>query len=315
VTAQRQRVRIPADVERDDRLLGNLTARQLAILAVTGVVLWGVYTATRHVLPPIAFGAVAAPVGALSVMIALGRFEGVSADRALVAAWRHRRSPRRLVPAPDGVPDVPSFIGIDSTDDPAALRLPVAGVADDGIIDLGPDGLALVCRAAAVTFSLRTPVEQEALVAAFARWLNAVADPVEIVVRAETVDLGAFIAELLDSAPRLPHPGLESAAREHAAFLRSLGTDRDLLRRQVLVVLRQPAGEGASGRLHRRAAEAAASLAGAGVSLSTLDGQAATACLAGAVDPFAPVGRGFDAGGVVTSRPTPRTAPAVPVAS
>jgi hypothetical protein len=308
-------VRIPADVERDDRLLGNLTARQLVILAVSGVVLWAVYTATRHVLPPIAFGAVAAPIGALSVMVALGRFEGVSADRALVAAWRHRRSPRRLVPAPEGVPDVPSFVGVDPGDPPAALRLPVAGVAYDGIIDLGPDGLALVCRAAAVTFSLRTSVEQEALVAVFARWLNAMADPVEIVVRAETVDLGTFIGELLERAHRLPHPGLERAAREHAAFLRSLGTDRDLLRRQVLVVLRHPSGEGAAGWLHRRAAEAASSLAGAGVSLSTLDGDAASACLAGAVDPFAPAGRGgVGAGGVVAGRPTADYAP-VTVAS
>jgi hypothetical protein len=315
VTAQRQRVRIPADVERDDRLLGNLTARQLAILAVSGVVLWAVYTATRHLLPTIAFGAVAAPIGALSVMVALGRFEGVSADRAVLAAWRHRRTPGRLVPAPDGVPDVPGFVGVEPGDSPAALRLPVAGVADDGIIDLGPDGLALVCRAAAVTFSLRTPVEQEALVAAFARWLNAMADPVEIVVRGETVDLGAAVAALLERAPRLPHPGLERAAREHAVFLRSLGTDCDLLRRQVLVVLRQPPGDGAASRLHRRAAEAAASLAGAGVSLATLDGKAATACLAGAVDPFAPVSRGFDAGGVVTGRPTVGSAPAATVAS
>jgi len=34
------RVRIPADVDRPDKLLAGLTARQLAILAVAAVVLW-----------------------------------------------------------------------------------------------------------------------------------------------------------------------------------------------------------------------------------------------------------------------------------
>ena len=107
----RGRVRIPADVERDDRLLAGLTARQLAILAVAGVVLWAGYAATRHLVPSAAFGAVAVPFGAVAAMLALGRFEGVAADRWVAAAWRHHRSPHRLVPAPDGVPAAPAFLG------------------------------------------------------------------------------------------------------------------------------------------------------------------------------------------------------------
>jgi hypothetical protein len=107
------RVRIPADVEREDRLLGNLTARQLAILACGGVVLWALYSVTAHVVALPVFAALAAPLAALVVAMALGRVGGVSADRVALAAWRHHRSPHRLVPAPDGVP-VPSasFAGL-----------------------------------------------------------------------------------------------------------------------------------------------------------------------------------------------------------
>ena len=54
-------MRIPADVERPDRLLANLTARQLAILGVAGVVLWATYTATRHVVPAAVFLASGGP--------------------------------------------------------------------------------------------------------------------------------------------------------------------------------------------------------------------------------------------------------------
>ena len=51
------RVRVPADVERPDRILAGLTARQLAILATSGVALWAAYLATRHVVPVAAFAA------------------------------------------------------------------------------------------------------------------------------------------------------------------------------------------------------------------------------------------------------------------
>jgi hypothetical protein len=280
----RGRVRIPADVERPDKLLSGLTARQLAILGVAAVVLWGAYAGTRHVVPTAVFAVVAIPVAAAATMLALGRFEGVAADRWVSAAWRHHRSPRRLVPA------APAFLAADAGPPPGPLRLPFAGIGDDGIVDLGADGAALVCRASAVTFRLRTPAEQEALVAGFARWLNGLDQPAQLLVRAEPVDLTPTIDALLDAAPGLPHPALEAAARDHAEFLASLAARRDLLRREVLVVLRPGAPTGRAGaetaaRLHRRAAEAAAALAAAGVTLSVLDATAAATCGARALDP------------------------------
>jgi hypothetical protein len=285
------RVRIPADIDRPDKLLAGLTARQLAILAVTAVALWVGYSATRRLVPVAAFGAVAVPVAVAAVSLVLGRLEGVAADRWLGAAWRHRRAPHRLVPAPDGIPAAPSFAAGLAGPAPAPLRLPVAGVAADGTVDLGGDGLALICRASAVTFALRTPAEQEALVAGFARFLNSLGEPVEIVVRAEPVDLAPTIAGLLEAAPGLPHPALEAAARDHAGFLAELAERRDLLAREVLVVLRQaPQSDNtdAAGRLHRQAAEAAAALGAAGVTLAVLDGPAAADCLARALDPAGP---------------------------
>ncbi|HEY3943580.1 MAG TPA: PrgI family protein [Acidimicrobiales bacterium] len=283
--SDRGRVRIPADVERPDKLLAGLTARQLAILGVAAVALWAGYAATRHLIPPVAYGAAAIPVGAVAAMLALGRFEGVAADRWVSAAWRHHRAPHRLVPAPDGVPATPAFIGARPGPTPAALRLPFAGVSADGVVDLGADGLAVICRASAVTFSLRTPAEQEALVAGFARWLNSLDQPTQLLVRAEPVDLTPSIDALLEAAPGLPHVALERAACGHAAFLAELAARRDLLRREVLVVLRQPSGADAPSRLRRRASEAARALGGAGVTLTLLDGPAAAACLARALDP------------------------------
>ncbi|MDA8285873.1 MAG: PrgI family protein [Actinomycetota bacterium] len=303
------RVRIPADVDRPDKLLAGLTARQLAILAVAAIALWAGYAATRHLVPPAAYGAVAVPVAAVAALLALGRMEGVPADRWMIAAWRHHRSPRRLVPAPDGVPTVPGFlanaVGSHPPALPAPLRLPLAGIDPRGVVDLGADGLAVICRASAVTFSLRTPTEQEALVVGFARFLSSLAEPVQVLVRAERLDVGPAICALLDAAPGLPHLALERAARDHAAFLADLAASRDLLRRVVLIVLRQPMGQPAgqaspegdsAGRLLRRAAEAVTALGAAGVSLSVLDGVAAGRVIARSLDPAGPPRPGALAG-------------------
>ena len=299
------RVRIPADVDRPDKLLAGLTARQLAILAVAAIALWAGYAATRHLVPLAAYGAAAVPVAAVAALLALGRMEGVPADRWVLAAWRHRRSSRRLVPAPEGVPAAPAFLtkaaGSHPPALPAALRLPLAGIGANGVVDLGPDGLAVICRASAVTFGLRTAAEQEALVAGFARFLSSLADPVQVLVRAEPIDVGPAICALLDAAPGLPHVALERAARDHAAFLAGLAASRALLRREVLVVLRQPAGQASAegdgaGRLLRRAAEAVTALSAAGVSLCVLDGVAASGVLGRSLDPAGPPRPGALAG-------------------
>jgi hypothetical protein len=115
---------------------------------------------------------------------------------------------------------------------------------------------------------------------------------------------------LLVAAPTLPHPALEAEARAHAAFLAELAGRRDLLRREVLVVLREPPGTDAAARLHRRAAAAVPALGAAGVALAVLDGPAAASCLARALgsaggaplatcDKDEPVARARDAKGAV----------------
>ena len=314
------RVRIPADVERPDTILAGLTARQLAILAVGALVLWAGYAATRHLVAPALYGAAALPLAALAAFLALGRVEGVGADRWAWMALAHRKSSRRLVPAPGGIPPVPGVVaeaaragGARVPAPPAPLRLPLAGIDKDGVVELGAEGLAVICKASAVTFALRTPQEQEALVAGFARFCHSLAAPVQVLVRAEPLDLAPAIDALLDAAPGLPHVALERAAREHAGFLAELAKSRTLLRREVLVVLRDPMGQptghpmgqppgkaGGDGegpaRLLRRATEAVAALAAAGVSLAVLDGPAAARVLAGSLDPAAPAFPGATAG-------------------
>ncbi|MFJ8818943.1 PrgI family protein [Amycolatopsis thermoflava] len=339
-----QPVRIPADVDREDRVIGPLTARQLLILAVTGIVLYGAYTITREFVPLVAFLIVAIPIGVTAAFLALGQRDGITLDRLVLAALRQRMSPQHRVAAPEGIRPAPEWLGSQvanssskgrakrkdgagggadaaaSAVSPAALRLPAEAVTDTGVIDLGKDGVAVVAVCSTINFGLRTPAEQESLVASFGRYLHSLTAPVQVLVRAERLDLSGQIAELREQAGGLPHPALERAAREHAEYLDQLGRATDLLRRQVLLILREPllttgptdglggvsplaaltakrkaakqaalvddaTRRAAEARLVRRLGEAVELLSPSGIVVTPLDAGQATAVLAAACNP------------------------------
>lgn len=319
-----QPTRIPADVDREDRVLAGLTARQLAILAVTGIVLYGGWAIARAVLPLPVFLIIAVPVAVSAAVLALGQRDGITLDRLLLAAIRQRVQPRHQVAAPEGIRPAPEWLASKAATDtrgteisPAPLRLPADGITETGVIDLGADGFAIVAVASTVNFALRTPGEQEALVASFGRYLHSLTAPVQILIRAERLDLSAQIVELRNAAPGLPHPMLEAAAVEHADYLDQLRRSTTLLRRQVLLVLREPlrttapvdglggttplaalrarrtqtravseaACRAAETRLVRRLGEAIELLTPAGITVTPLDAGQATAVLAAACNP------------------------------
>jgi hypothetical protein len=301
-------VRVPADVNRPEPILAGLTARQLLVLAVVGAGCWVAYSATRAVVPPLAAAAAGTVIGGAALAVVTLHRDGISVER-LAAAWaRYVRAPRRLAPAP-GRP-VPAWAGLPgAATQPGMgrLRLPVSGIDPSGVLDLGADGAAVVCAASTVNLGLRTQAEQDAVAAAYSGWLNSLTGPVQILVRADRVDLDPLIADLEDGAADLPDPGLETAALAHAEFLRDLAAQGDLLRRQVLLILREPLpaitgpggsggrrGAGAAGRAaigtraRQRAGETAAALTAAGIAVTVLDGPAAAAVLAAAADPSRP---------------------------
>lgn len=327
-------VRIPADVDREDRLIANLTARQVLILTLTAAGLYLAWTLTRPLLALPVFALLALPVTVTACVLVLGHRDGLSLDQLLVAAVRQRTSPRQRINAPEGVIPPPRWLAARATPDdrppaggqPAApLRLPArtvtgTGTGGLGVIDLGADGLAVVAVVSTVNFALRTPDEQDALVAVFARYLHSLTAPVQILIRAMPADLTSHIRHLDDAADQLPHPALAHAARQHATYLAELTADMALLTRQVLLVLREPlvpAGpvDGLGGasplatftsrrtaardarrtgdatrraahtRLARRLAEATDLLAPAGIVVTPLDAGTATSVLAAACNP------------------------------
>ncbi|WP_327657283.1 PrgI family protein [Streptomyces sp. NBC_00483] len=283
--------KIPADVAKSDQILGPLTARQTLILAVTALVLYGGYWAARPVMAPLAYLALITPIALTVTVVAVGRRDGIGMDRMLLAALRFHRAPKRRVPAPEGIPSLPAAAPAawraQHTPAPVPLNLPCRAIGESGVLDLGADGRAAVAACSTVNFHLRTGGEQQALTEAFARWLNSLTGPTQLLVRAHRLDVGPLVDELTTCAPQLPHPALEQAARAHAAFLDQLAADRDLLTRQVLIIARE-ASPAQAGRAGHRLTEAARALEAADLTLTPLDADQAahTLRLAAAPDTY-----------------------------
>jgi hypothetical protein len=280
--------RIPADVDREDRVLANLTARQVAILGGTAVVLWAAFMATRHLIPPLLFVACSVPVASAAVAFALVRRDGLSLDRLALAAIKQRLEPRQRIP--ENAPTTPDYLAKLAPAPPAPLGLPVTAVRTDGLIELDGHGHAAVIACGTVSFALATFGEQEAMVAGFARCLHGLSSPVQILVRAERMNLAPMAERVYDAAPALPDPQLEAAAREHAEFLSDLASRSELLWRQVLLVVRDPdlTTEAGSTPALRQAENITTALAAIGIDARVLDGPAVSAVLAAACDPNNP---------------------------
>src|SRR6266702_3309193 len=135
--------------------------------------------------------AVAIPVAAAAFAVAVVRRDGLTLDRLAYAAIAQRLRPRRLVPG--SVPALPRFVpralAAAARPLPAPLALPVTGIGDDGVAHLAGDGHAVIIACSTVSFALATAAEQEAMVTAFARVLNSLTHPVQIVASAQRVDL------------------------------------------------------------------------------------------------------------------------------
>src|SRR5580693_4672880 len=225
-----------------------MTGRQVVITAIAVLLMWAGFEATRTVLPLPVFTVLAAPVAVIATALAIGQRDGLTLDRLLAAAWRQARSPRRMVTAPEGVPAVPDWVapGLarQAGPPPAPVTPPWQLVTLDGVIGLGAGGAAAVCAVSTVNFSLRSPAEQDALTAAYGRWLHSLTGPVQILIRTGHADLASAISRLRGDAPALPHPALEHAALAHAGFLAGLAATRQVLTRQVLLVTREPGRPG-----------------------------------------------------------------------
>lgn len=323
VVSDRLRARIPADIDAPDRILGDLTARQVAVLAVAaaaGYLTWQVLPSRVPVLVLVLAGI---PIAGLAIALALVRRDGLGLDAWLAHAAAYARAPRRLLPArvPPPPPWAPATRPSQASQGPGfgVLRLPADAVDRDGTIRTStqtrparsrranqhnhggrpksvPSSAAVLVGVSTLNVTTCTPGDQAGLIAGYARWLNSLTRPAQIVISTRRVDLASHAVRVADTAHLLGAPSsgsssdsraLADAALGYAEFLLDLAEDGDPLARTVTVAT-SAHGRNAHATAHQAAQQTAAGLAALGATSAVLDGPVATALLTTAVDPYQP---------------------------
>ena len=119
-----------------------------------------------------------------------------------------------------------------------AAHVGVEAIADDALRLVGGEHRA-VLEVSSRNFALQGEREQEATVAGFAAFLNALTHPIQVLVRVLPLDFDGYLGELDRRARRLGDSagGLADLARDHVAYLRRLARSRTLLERRFYVVI------------------------------------------------------------------------------
>jgi hypothetical protein len=92
------KVIVPADIDTADRIAWGLSFRQLEILTAEAAPLWLAYTRFGPRLPAVAWVAVGIVVVAVTVVVALGRRDGLPLDVWIRHGITHQATPRTLAP-------------------------------------------------------------------------------------------------------------------------------------------------------------------------------------------------------------------------
>jgi hypothetical protein len=301
-------IKLPADVELEDRLAFGFTGKQLALLAATAISAYGAFLLLAPLLPTPLAAAASLLVAVAGVFLALVRHDGLSGDQLALALARFALTPKRQLLAPDGLPS--PLPGSPRQPRLAPLDIPIRRVLANGLVELAGGGYCRLLNAQGASFELRSADEQAAFVSVFARFLNALADAVQINIQSEQASLRPHADQIAHtSAERTP--GLHEAALDHARFLHSLGETSPLWRRRIVLVLRSRERQAdlAEIAIARLTTEAIELLRGAQVALQPLDGEQAAALLARSLDPPGPLDDSHLTG-VIHAHPDPHETPA-----
>jgi hypothetical protein len=108
--------------------------------------------------------------------------------------------------------------------------LPLEDVADNVLSLRGGDYRA-VLEAQSVNFALKSDSEQQAIMAGYRAFLNALSYPIQVVVRILPTDVEPYLAALRAQASCRSAETLRRLALDHEAFVRRLARERTLLER------------------------------------------------------------------------------------
>lgn len=117
-----------------------------------------------------------------------------------------------------------------------AGHLPIADIADDLVL-LKDGGAALILTSSSLNFSLLSEREQKAILVAYASLLNSLTFPVQIVIRSDEKDIGAYLSFLATIKQKITNPLLANLMTDYENFIVHTVKRKRVLEKQFLIVI------------------------------------------------------------------------------
>jgi hypothetical protein len=115
------------------------------------------------------------------------------------------------------------------------VRLGVDGI-QDGVVMLADGEYRAVLEVSGTATPFEDDARQEAVLAGFSSFLNALGYPIQVLMRATPVDLSRYVATL-EERGRAVDGQLAALAHDHAAFVQGLARQRTLLERRFFAIV------------------------------------------------------------------------------
>jgi hypothetical protein len=115
------------------------------------------------------------------------------------------------------------------------VRLGVDGI-QDGVVTLADGEYRAVLEVSGTATPFEDDARQEAVLAGFSSFLNALGYPIQVLMRATPVDLSRYVATL-EERGRAVDGQLAALAHDHAAFVQGLARQRTLLERRFFAIV------------------------------------------------------------------------------
>lgn len=130
--------------------------------------------------------------------------------------------------------------------------IPIEDIADD-MIYLKDGGVTLVLSTSAVNFGLLFDTEQMGIIDAFARLLNSLSFPIQIVIHSKRLDISSYLHTLDQAISAQPNPLLKNISLSFRRFVESIIKEKNVLDKQFYVCINVTAPE--LGVLHKNIAD------------------------------------------------------------
>lgn len=113
--------------------------------------------------------------------------------------------------------------------------LDIAEIRDDVVI-LKDGSLRGVIMTSSINFALKSPQEQEAVIASYVRFLNTIDFPVQIIIQSRRLDLDNYIEELEGKAKKQKNELLKAQISEYIEYIKDLIVMGDIMTKKFFVV-------------------------------------------------------------------------------